>query len=498
MKYTLHLSFWLLFFAKDFLQAQPSPIPAPPLYLVTVSPETGYDSIVWIDPHSPLIDYFAVAYRIPPSPGQPETYVTIASGINDTYYVYRNSDSGINPVGYTVWGIDYVSANDIKLGDFEKPDSTMYLRATFDHCTSSITMIWNDYNKWRGSTTGFTIYRRIGPYNYQPLANVGPTTLNYTLNNVAPNETYELFIEAANTDGIRRSTSNRVDVPTTMAVLTGTINADYATISPANTIDMSFTVYGSSGSNKYNLYRSMDTINYVLINSITTNETSLHFNDNTPFTSGIYYYRLELVNDCELPVSQSNFANNIILNGDITGLNVALGWNPYSDWNGGLDHYTVTRKMGDVRIDTFSTGTAKYFTDNIESLVDYANPSQSMVCYEIEARERINVYGTTGKSRSNQVCFVITPDVRMPNAFIPNDGDPVNRVFEPVFSFVPEHYEMTIYNRVGDRIWEGSGPWDGTAGGKPVREGVYLYQLRIYNYTSDVKKIEGKVVVVYR
>jgi hypothetical protein len=494
MKYTCLFSFLLLFFANDFLQAQ---IPAPPIYLVTVDPETGYDSIVWIDPHSPLIDYFAVAYRIPPSPGKPETYITVASGITDDYYVYRNSDSGLNPVGYTVWGVKLNPPNN-DLGDFNPPDSTMFLQAKFDHCTSKIDLKWNDYNNWRGSTTGFTIYRRIGPHIYQPLATVGPGTLTYTLNNVTPNDVYELFIQAANTDGVRKSNSNRVDVTTGMAVLTGTINADYGTIGPGNTIDLSFTVYNSSGENKYNLYRSMDTINEVLVTSVLTTDTILRFNDNIDFTSGIYYYRLELMNDCDIAVSKSNFANNIILNGGITGLNVSLGWNPYSDWNGGLDHYSVIRTAGENRIDTFNTGTAKYFTDNVENLIDYANPASSKICYQAQATERVNSFGTSGTSQSNQVCFTITPDVRVPNAFIPNDGDPVNRVFEPVFSFIPEHYEFTIYNRLGNRIWEGSGPWDGTQAGKLVPEGVYVYQLRIYNYSSDIRKIEGKVVVVYR
>jgi hypothetical protein len=86
----------------------------------------------------------------------------------------------------------------------------------------------------------------------------------------------------------------------------------------------------------------------------------------------------------------------------------------------------------------------------------------------------------------------------MPDAFIPNDGDPVNREFEPVFSFTPEHYEMVIFNRLGTKLWEGSGPWDGKAAGKPVPEGVYLYLLRVYNYSSEVKELNGKVVVVYR
>jgi gliding motility-associated-like protein len=108
------------------------------------------------------------------------------------------------------------------------------------------------------------------------------------------------------------------------------------------------------------------------------------------------------------------------------------------------------------------------------------------------------MYGTQGKSFSNRLCFSIHPDIRIPNAFIPNDADQTNQVFEPVFSFLPEHYEMTIYNRLGNKIWEGSSPWDGRVNGKFVPEGVYLYYIRIYNYSTDFIELNGKVTVLYR
>ena len=86
----------------------------------------------------------------------------------------------------------------------------------------------------------------------------------------------------------------------------------------------------------------------------------------------------------------------------------------------------------------------------------------------------------------------------MPNAFIPNDAEPMNQVFEPVFSFMPEHYEMIIYNRLGTKIWEGSQAWNGRVNGKYVPEGVYLYYLRVFNYSTDIVELNGKVTVIYR
>ncbi len=198
--------------------------------------------------------------------------------------------------------------------------------------------------------------------------------------------------------------------------------------------------------------------------------------------------------------SQSNLANNIILAGTQSGSVVSLSWNSYEDWLGGVERYRIVRTIGQTNplVDTLDGGTLTAYTDDVAALIDYSNPASSFICYHIDALEGSNIYGIQENSISNQVCFTVIPDIRMPNAFIPNDGEPVNRVFEPVFSFTPEHYEMIIYNRLGTKLWEGTGPWDGIVAGKPVPEGVYLYLLRIYNYSSDVKEINGKVVVVYR
>jgi hypothetical protein len=508
MKYTWILLFLLVFFTEGNIHSQV--LPAPRLYLVTVAIESQLDSIVWysipIPPLDPSRDYYNVVERIDPSPGQPETYIPVSSALLDTFYVNNNltTFSLEKPIGYSVWGMHPTGSETVQ-GDFNKPDSTMYLESVFDSCAGTLTLTWNDYNKWRGSTVQFTVYRRLGPYNYVPLDHISPdpsiTRYTHVLGNVLPNQTYDLFIEAANTDGVRRSNSNRATVFSKWTVQTGSINADYATISANNTIDLSFTARGALGQDKYRLLRSDDQGGiYVAIDSIITSDTIIHFNDDTPFVSGVYFYRLELLNNCGTMFSQSNLANNIILGVTQAGSVVTLSWNRYADWSGGVERYRIVRTLGRTNplVDTLDGGTQTTYPDDVAALIDYSNPSSSFICYHVDALEGPNIYGIQENSISNQVCFTVIPDIRMPNAFIPNDGDAVNRVFEPVFSFIPEHYEMYIYNRLGTKIWEGTGPWDGKVSGKPVQEGVYLYLLRIYNYSSDVKEINGKVVVVYR
>jgi hypothetical protein len=505
MKYTWILLFLLLFLARGYSQEQ---LPKPRIYLVTVNIESQMDSIVWYSiPLDPARDFYSLAYRIAPSAGQTESYITAISGITDTSVLNNNNITSTEnkPIGYTVWGVHNNGMGDI-IGLFNDPDSTMYLSSVFDSCARTITLSWNDYNHWRGSTTDFTIYNRTGPGTYLPLAIITPdiskTHYTYVLGNILPNQKYDLFVQAANTDGIRKSNSNRTPpIFTKLTVQTGSINADYATISAENSIDLSFTVRGAVGQDKYRFLRSdAQGGPYVKIDSISTSDTVLHFNDPTPFVSGVYYYKLQLLNNCNSVFTESNLANNIILTGTQSGSAVMLSWNAYADWLGGVEKYRIIRIHGQTNplVDTLDGGTATTYTDNVALIIDYANPSSSFICYTIDALEGSNIHGTQAQSISNKVCFTVIPDIRMPDAFIPNDGDPVNREFEPVFSFTPEHYEMVIFNRLGTKLWEGSGPWDGKAAGKPVPEGVYLYLLRVYNYSSDVKELNGKVVVVYR
>jgi hypothetical protein len=505
MKYTWILLFLLLFFVQENGHSQM--LPAPRIYFVTVDIESQFDHISWYSIPLGPNDYYTVAELLAPNPGQPESYIPVSSGISDTFCINinLNTTSSEIPIGYTVWGEHPTVGPNPDKGLFNKPDSTMFLTSVFDSCAGTITLNWNDYNNWRGSTTRFTIYRRIGAGNYIPLQNVTPdvtkTRYTYVLGNIAPNDTMDLFIRAFNSDGIRQSNSNRVSRFTKWTVQTGTINADYATISNENTIDLSFTVRGAMGQDKYRLLRSgQPGGTFVAIDSISTSDTIIPFNDDTPFVSGIYYYRLEMLNSCGTMYSQSNLANNIILAGSQSGSIVTLTWNRYEDWAGGVERYRIVRTLGQTNpiVDTLDGGTSTTHSDDVVTLIDYSNPASSFICYHIDALEGSNINGIQENSISNQVCFTVIPDIRMPNAFIPNDLEPVNRVFEPVFSFTPEHYDLFIYNRLGTKLWEGSGPWDGKVAGKPVPEGVYLYLLRVYNYSSDTRDLNGKVVVIYR
>ncbi|AEA44706.1 PKD domain-containing protein [Fluviicola taffensis] len=79
----------------------------------------------------------------------------------------------------------------------------------------------------------------------------------------------------------------------------------------------------------------------------------------------------------------------------------------------------------------------------------------------------------------------------VPNAFSP-DGDEFNNTFQPVFTsgFDPYSFNMRIFNRWGETLFESNDPkvgWDGTYQGVLVQEGVYSWTVSFKDSNSDKK-----------
>ena len=85
--------------------------------------------------------------------------------------------------------------------------------------------------------------------------------------------------------------------------------------------------------------------------------------------------------------------------------------------------------------------------------------------------------------------------IYIPNTFTP-DGDNYNQEFLPIFTsgFDPYNFEMLIYNRWGELIFETHDikvGWDGSYSmqGRAVQDGVYTYKINYKNLINDKRKI---------
>jgi len=473
--------------------------PAPPgVYYVTVEPETGNVKIVWIRSASDNVHiYIILKAELTGGPSYPPAFIEIGRvHSEDSVFIYQDSQSSLHSDGYTVESVDTI--ND--LSDFNQlTDSTIYLSAAFDSCNSSISLAWNDYNRWRGHIEKYNIYQNTNNGTSSIIQTLAEGTNDHVIENVQANYDYGFYIEVLHNDGIRTSTSNMALINTKMTRPPAFINADRASASAGNNIELSFTIDPSSELTSYKLYRADSAEGpFNIIDSFYRQEKKIIYVDNVEYTSGVYYYRLEAINNCSQVTAFSNIANNILLSGNNNNLTNSLIWNNIVDCRGDIDHYSLIRYSGEALsiIDTIYKGKLLFYDDKLDSLLNNEESDNNYFCYKIEASEINNPYIDNNISYSNTVCLTVSSGISLPNAFIPNDN--INNKFGPIFNFRPEAYRLTIYNRWGIKVWEGSEPWDGVIKGSPAPEGYYLYHIKVFKPDNVPAEKNGFVFLFYR
>ncbi len=86
----------------------------------------------------------------------------------------------------------------------------------------------------------------------------------------------------------------------------------------------------------------------------------------------------------------------------------------------------------------------------------------------------------------------------VPNTFTPN-GDEFNQVFMPVFPSQPAIYNLKIYNRWGEMIFESNDTnigWDGTYNGVLVQDGAYTWDIYVTTFDAHIYTRQGLVNVL--
>jgi gliding motility-associated-like protein len=130
------------------------------------------------------------------------------------------------------------------------------------------------------------------------------------------------------------------------------------------------------------------------------------------------------------------------------------------------------------------------------------------VSFDMEGMFTISVVQYSNGCVSNPQQTVITVEncpeeiIYVPNSFTP-DGDEHNNTWLPVLSsgFDPYNYNITIYNRWGEVIFESNNHlegWDGTYNYQLVPSGIYNWTMRFGTIGTDYKKVISGYVNVLR
>jgi len=402
-----------------------------------------------------------------------------------------------------------------------EPHNTIYVFTYFsemDACYGRDSVNWNSYLGWQ-TVSYYEIYCKIELGNYNYLATVPGDQTYYIHHNLTNDVTYCYFVRAFGIDSVERtSTSNYNCISTIMPVMPEVLNADYATVTDYNKVELSFTIDPEADIVEYKLLRApYITGPYDIIYRFDGNESSpLVYIDDVEIFYESYYYKLIAVNTCGIDIDTTNLANNILLDVYLsnnlipsTNFNMMhiLTWNDYNSWLGEVDRYDIYRMTDGGAPELIATvgPDQTTYSDNItpedDALNSYANVEGDF-CYYIEAVEGDNnPYGITGISKSNIACASQPPIVYMPNAFNPLSIVEENQIFRPVVSFASPHdYQFIIYNRWGEIIFETNDAlqgWDGKMGNKFVQMGTYTYYLKFSTSENYIYKDAGYFNVFY-
>jgi gliding motility-associated-like protein len=105
----------------------------------------------------------------------------------------------------------------------------------------------------------------------------------------------------------------------------------------------------------------------------------------------------------------------------------------------------------------------------------------------------LTVVDELGCSDTISKLLIVESDVLsfIPNSFTP-DGNEHNQTWKFYFNGIDEEkFDLYIFNRWGEMIWECHNPndsWDGTYDGSPVKEGVYVWKVDFGVINTDERR----------
>lgn len=109
----------------------------------------------------------------------------------------------------------------------------------------------------------------------------------------------------------------------------------------------------------------------------------------------------------------------------------------------------------------------------------------------------LTVSNSEGCFDSHDTTISVVPDIEVfiPNAFSPNK-DILNPTFRIEGSYFYRDFEMSVYDRWGQRLFYSTNPeigWDGTYDGKLMPEGIYIYRVRMIGTDTKVRNYKGNL-----
>ncbi len=98
----------------------------------------------------------------------------------------------------------------------------------------------------------------------------------------------------------------------------------------------------------YQVWRSLDNITFTPLSILPPAATS-YMDNNVKIDDRNYYYKIVVINDCNLAGPVGTEGSSILLQGEWRNYKTKLYWTKYDFWNNGVDHYNI-QKLNDFGV----------------------------------------------------------------------------------------------------------------------------------------------------
>lgn len=470
--------------------------PATPVTMrVGVDTLSNHAFIEWEKPPDNDLFGYRVSQRIAPNVN---VFLDTIMNIDRNQYIDDGSDPSTGIYSYVLEAFDscITSSNPDELVPYntspvtadENAQSSIWLQSEFDACDSTVYLYWNSYQRWPQGVSRYEVLIKKNDEEYQILSELNPSDTTFVIQSVDPNTDYCFIVKAVRGDLLTFSLSNvhcrevnYANLPTGLWLTEASaFEADQNGIQLKWLIstedDLNFSGFNIERSPQSN--GEFSKIGFI---PFTPNKIEYVASDSEVSASnGIYWYRLQIVDQCGSKRFYSNRINTILLtlSFDESSTTNKLLWNSADGRSGLVEGFNVNR----LHVESGSLVAYPLNTNNSQNV--YEDPlsdsfeTSGTYCYFVTTKETFGGSSIAPVSFSNTVCHTITTKIWVPNAFTPN-GDDLNDVFKPVLYFASNiNYQMEIVDRMGRILFMTNDPelgWDGTHKSKELPDGVYIY-----------------------
>jgi hypothetical protein len=353
-----------------------------------------------------------------------------------------------------------------------------------------VVLTWTSYKNFKSGLKGYRVYYQENNDVFLPLGLINDTT--YVHKGLENNTKYSYFVRAEGYDGSRSSTTVIRSLHVRKPERPSFEYLKYVTVVDNSHVELQLWPDTLPPVQGYNLLRAENFEGpYGLLAQLDTANVGKVFVDSTAqVTKKHYYYKVEVIDSCNVNMLSSNVMNSMYLRNAGSGL---LNWTHFEGFENGVETYEMYRVMA---------GVTEKIADIVPTTNEFLDPAYTPdlnATYYVIAVEAVgNQYGFKEQSISNSVTLDAEFRLFIPNAFTP--ARITNNVFLPkAISFDPSEFYMAVFHRCGMKIFETTDytvGWDGKSKGELVGAGAYVYYIRMLTLDGRYMEQRGLVVVV--